>query len=132
MLIFTLVLNLIGLPVAFAISFDTGTTCPTCSFKNGKLKCVPSNAQDCGNDKVCSIVMRSHARQKRVESVCKDPQTCINEQRQNASGQCRPKAGSNSICRQCCRGNCGQKMNVLKTKWHKPKYWDFIMYVDFD
>ena len=132
LLLFTLILNLTG--VAFGVSFSTGTTCPTCTIKNGKLKCAAagSNGQDCGSDNICSIVLRSHGKGKRVESVCKDPQTCINEQRQNANGQCRPKSTSGSVCRQCCRGNCGQKMKALKTKWHKAKNWDLIMYVDFE
>merc|ERR1712176_606246 len=108
------------------------TTCPNCRIVNGQLDCrMELGGTVCRIGQLCSLNMRSRGGEPiKVETQCKEPNTCLIEQSQNTRGsqpgQCTPRAGIHvsSLCRQCCRGDCEKKFSTLKTNWFYPKNWD--------
>lgn len=108
------------------------TTCPNCRIVNGQIDCrMELGGTVCQIGQYCSLNMRSRGGQLiKVETQCKDPNTCLIEQSQNTRGsqpgQCTPRAGIHvsSLCRQCCRGDCEKKLSTLKTNWFLPKNWN--------
>jgi len=108
------------------------TVCPRCQIINGQIDCRMSSGDVvCRHDQVCSLNMRSRGGQLvKVETQCKEPNTCAIEQGQNGNvnqwNQCRPRSGFHisSLCRQCCRGDCQSKLSTLRTDWYRLKEWN--------